>query len=83
MSASKLVHTETYNRDGIDYQIRVVQQEGGLWGEWTCSKCGQSGGSSAKDPSVEIAVISGKVNLGLHHAMVHVIQGDSPRKAAK
>lgn len=71
MPSSKLVHSETYTRGGINYEIRVIQTEGGLWGEWTCGKCGQSGASSVKDSSEKMAVWSAKTNLGGHHATKH------------
>lgn len=71
MTQSKLVHTETYTRDGIDYEIRVVMQEGGLWGKWTCGKCGQSGQSSAKEKEQKWAVWSAITNLAGHHGTQH------------
>lgn len=71
MAGSRQVHSETYTRDGIDYEIRVIQTEGSLWGEWTCGKCGGSGASSAADKSIEYAVWSAQTNLQLHHGTQH------------
>ena len=71
MPKSNVVRTEAHTKDGINYEIRVIQAEGGLWGEWTCGKCGQSGASSVKDSSTKMAVWSAQTNLGGHHGMTH------------
>ncbi len=71
MPKYKVVHTETHSKDSIDYEIRVVQREGGLWGEWTCGKCGQSGASSKQESEQKWAVWSAVTNLGMHHGTQH------------
>lgn len=72
------VHRETHTIDGIDYDVRVVQAEGSLWGEWTCGYCGQRGKSSQQCRSLEDAVMSAKMNLGTQHGMDHKSKEDLP-----
>ena len=62
-----IIHEEAYELQGSTYRIIVDRDEGYLWGSWVCP-CGQRGQSSAQNDTIELAVWSAKVNLGLHHA---------------
>ena len=64
------IHSESYERDGVTYQIKVFSEKGGCYGRWIC-ECGEEGGSSATRDSIEQAVTDAKVNTGLHHSKKH------------
>lgn len=71
-------HTETYTRDGIDYEINVSRVAGGYAGRWVCKACPPGGGqgeSSKADPSIEQAVIAAKLSTGIHHTTKHGAAG--------
>jgi len=62
--------TETYKRDGIEYEITVDRGEVGLIGKWRC-QCGAFGVSLAFRSSAELAVSDAKKSLTPHHRMKH------------
>lgn len=65
--ASKLVASETYERDGLKYEVRASLEGGRLWPRWTCETCGEVGSSSLPGDSAESALLNAKMNLSLHH----------------
>ncbi len=69
------INQTTYERDGIIYDIRAIMDEGYWWGKWTCLVCGVKGESSKQCDEVREAIDAAKINLGGHHAGVHL-----PRK---
>lgn len=66
-----VMHTETYARGGVDYQIQVQHGNRGLLGQWECPICKESGSSQRHCWDVEDAVTSAKTNLRPHHNRIH------------
>jgi hypothetical protein len=69
--AGRIVYRESRELDGIDYEIIVYSASGGLYGTWTCPKCGFEGinavFSSTKDEATDLAC----QGLTAHHHAVH------------
>lgn len=67
----KLIHTTTYTRGTVEFEVRVVSDEGSFWGEWTCKACGGTGATSVAEKEIKWAVWSAKTNLGGHYGTTH------------
>ena len=65
------VREEPYERDGVSYIIIVEQEEGALWGRWSCERCQESGASSKSCSTVEEAVTAARTNAQIHHGLRH------------
>ena len=72
MADHTIIHTESYRRGAIEYEISVVDQGGSLYGRWTCKACGLSGTNSVPDSLVHWAVWSAKTILSGHHGLIHL-----------
>jgi hypothetical protein len=66
----QLVHVEELDRNGIHYQIAVFRVQGGLHGQWRCSRCGQAP-ENGLHPTVEESVSAARKFLDEHHRNAH------------
>ena len=64
-------HCETYERDGVTYDITVKRQGTGYLGSWYCRTCCELGSSSHIDSSIQNAVRGAIANTGGHHWSRH------------
>lgn len=71
MAVLNQVHAETFTRDGVEYEIRVIQARGGLVGEWTCRRCRATGEAPIIEDEPVMAVRTAQRNLGFHHFFEH------------
>ena len=66
----QLVHVEEFHREGVHYRVAVFRVEGGLHGEWSCSRCA-FGDKNGVHPTVEEAVTETKKLIDEHHRLKH------------
>jgi hypothetical protein len=66
-----VVHREVYRFGTVQYSLLAAKTEGGYFGRWTCGACEGAGGSSVKDDSVGMAMLSAQASLVEHHRAKH------------
>jgi DNA transformation protein and related proteins len=66
----QLVHVEEFHIEGVHYRVAVFRVEGGLHGEWSCSRCAL-GEKNGVHPTVEEAVTETKKFIDDHHHLKH------------
>jgi hypothetical protein len=70
-------HTESHERDGVNYEIIVERKEVSLWGRWDCPLCNEGGHSGKACTSIESAVEAAIFSISLHHYVKHCEQADA------
>lgn len=67
------VHSINYKRDNILYVIRLYQDKNGnYYGNWYCTVCGETGGSSCTNSSENIVIAALKADASSHHGNNHL-----------
>lgn len=69
--SKELIHTESETLGGVTNAIRVVREEGYLFGEWTCGECGISGAGGDGCTEIKDAVFAAGKGLDTHHRKTH------------
>jgi hypothetical protein len=79
MPDSKPIKTETYELDGIAYEISIHERDQGFSAQWTCPSCNYTNGvPGAYQTSVE-SIDRAKAHLfTLHHVPRHLLSGTLP-----
>jgi hypothetical protein len=71
---------DTYERDGIIYDIALVECDETFRATWTCPVCHQSGGLSSLCCTPAEAMGRAKANaFSVHHVPVHALRRTSVR----
>jgi hypothetical protein len=63
--------------EDVRYNIAVSERGGEYSARWTCSECGEGGGSPLKSGTEEQAIQRAEANLYAHHTLVHSESGYS------
>jgi hypothetical protein len=71
MPQGRAVHRDTKSHDGIDYEIVVYSVPGGLYGTFTCPKCGLTEVNAVLSSTAEEALNVTRAAVAAHHAAKH------------
>jgi hypothetical protein len=68
------MHDDTYERDGINYDIMLVEQSNMFRATWNCTTCDESGGLLNACPTAAEALGHAKAHaFTIHHVPVHAL----------
>jgi hypothetical protein len=71
--AGKLLHDETFGRQGVGYRIAVYRVPGGLQSEWNCNACRLERTDLVALPSLNDCVASARRAIVEHHRQLHSV----------
>jgi hypothetical protein len=75
---------QIYEKDGVNYLIRVRKAGFGYLAEWTCDECSRvKGGFNEVSKTEEEAIENAKVNLSTHHKLKHSSCIAAPRRISR
>jgi hypothetical protein len=79
MADGKPIKAETYELDGIAYEISIHEREKGFSAQWTCPSCNHTSGAPDAYPTIAESINPAKAHLfTVHHAPRHLLSGTLP-----
>jgi hypothetical protein len=73
------VNAETYELDGIPYEISIHEQGQGFSAQWTCPSCNHVGRVPDAYPTSAESIGQAKAQLfNVHHFPYHLLAGTLP-----
>jgi len=79
MSDGRPIKTETYELDGIAYEISIHERDQGFSAQWTCPSCNHTGRLPDACPTRAESIDQAKAHLfNVHHVPYHLLSGALP-----